>query len=486
MSFHVLKEQRTSKMGHRLLCPILLFMTIFIILAFLPLPALCSLSDDFNRKGIEKMRENNYREAIIYFESAYKADLESTVIKKNLSAAYHNIAVAYSAKNELASAIYNEKQALRYAPESNIIREQLSIFYNNYGLQYADSGDYNLAMNNLEYALEHSTNLEPLRKNLYNVLLQYTDYLQKKKNYRKALRLSRDAIELLPDLPVGYIVIGNIYYNQDNFSDTLEYWEMALERDPENTNLSQRIKKLKRESSIENTFGTKRKSYFRIRFDKELDSDYVGLISDALEDARASLRREFNLHLDEVITVVVYADEQFEVATNQPHWTQGLYDGKIRIKSLEISRGDKFLRSILFHEYSHAIIYINYGSNIPVWLHEGFAQFNEPGRNLNSADMRFLSEYMRKNKRFSIEELNGMFDNRSDQDIIRAAYIQARLFFTYLMENYSKYKMKRLFNELEQGKIWQEALKAVYHKNIARIDRDFNNYLDGFLIRDSY
>jgi len=449
--------------------------------AFMPQPVLCAISDDFNKKGIEKMEEKNYREAIIYFESAYRSDPENVIIKKNLSNAYHNMAISYSIKDELANAIRNEKQALRYDSENSIIKEQLAIFYNNHGLEYANSGIYKSAMENLEYALEYSPDSGALSRNLYNVILQYAGYLEKKKNHRKASRLAKDAIELLPDLSAGYILIGNIYYKQDNFNEALKYWDMALERDPEDEGLSRRIEKLKRENIVEMAFGTKKKSHFRIRFDKELDSDYVGLISDVLEDARSHVRKEFNLYSGEVVPVVVYADEQFQAATKQPHWTQGLYDGKIRLKSQDISRGDENLKRVLFHEYAHAIIYLNYGNNIPVWLHEGFAQFNEPDQGIKPADIRFLLSYIKENGRFSLEELDRMFDKRPDQETTRAAYIQARIFFVYLMDKHSKYKLKRLLNELEAGKIWQEALKEVYHKNIARIDRDFNNYLDDML-----
>ncbi len=427
------------------------------------------------------MEEMNYREAIIYFESAYKSDPGNVITKKNLSVAYHNMAVSYSANNELANAIRNEKQALRYDPENSMIKEQLAIFYNNHGLKYASSGIYEPAIENLEYALEYLPDSEFLSRNLYNVILQYADYLQKKTGHRKALRLANDAIELLPDLSSGYVFIGNIYYNRDNFIEALRYWYMALERDPGNEGLSKRIEKLKRENIVEMAFGTERKSHFRIRFDKGLDSDYVGLISEILEDARSSVRNEFNLYSNEVVPVIVYADEQFQAATKQPYWTQGLYDGKIRLKSQDISRGNENLERVLFHEYTHAIIYLNYGNNIPIWLHEGFAQFNEPDHSINPADIRFLSVYIKENGGFSLEELDRMFDKKSDQEAVRAAYIQARIFFSYLLEKHSKYKLKRLLKELETGNIWQEALKEVYRKNIARIDRDFNNYLDDLL-----
>ena len=481
MLSRILTIRRIQKMGHRILCPILFFEIVFLVFVFMSQPAFADISDDFNRKGIEKMGERNYREAIIYFESAYKSDPENAIIKKNLSVAYHNIAISFSADGELVNAIRNEKQALKYDPENDTITEQLAIFYNNYGLECAGTGNFKTAIENLEYSMEYSPNSTSLSNNLYNALLQYADHSEKKKNYRKALRLGSDAIKLLPDLSPGYVFMGNIYYNQDNFVKAMEYWDMALERDPENDGLNKRIEKLARESSIEEAFETKKKSYFRIRFDRELDSNYVGSISEILKEARNSVRKKFGFYSYEIVPVVVYADEQFQAATNQPHWTQGLYDGKIRLKSQDISRGNEILKKVLFHEYAHAIIYLKYGNNIPIWLHEGFAQFNEPDQGISSMDIEFIAAYIKENGKFSLGRLDGMFAEKFDQETIRVAYIQSKIFFIYLIDEYSTYKIKRLLKELEMGMDWQEALKKVYHKNIARIDRDFNNYLSDLL-----
>lgn len=478
MLFTTLPVYRRQKMGHKNLCPILLFMHVFILFLLAAMPAFCGLSDDLSRKGIDELRNNRYREAIVYLESALRSDPDNENIKKNLSIAYHYRGLSHSSNDEFTNAISCEEQALKNDPGNSIIKEQLAIYLNNYGLKCADSGNYGPAHENLQRALDYSPASETVKGNLYNIILRQADYFAKKKAYGKALGLAEEAIRLMPDSSPAYIFAGNLSYNQDNFKQALAYWDSALECDKDNTDIKERIEKLKREEAVEQAFKTKKKSHFRIRFDKELDPDYVSLIYELLEDARRAVRKEFNLSTSEIVPVVVYTDSQFEQATEQPYWTQGVYDGKIRLKNNDASRSEEMLRRVFFHEYAHACLYLNYGNNIPVWLHEGFAQFNEPGRPAGPDEIEFVASYIEKNGPFSLERLDGMFEQTTDSQTVKAAYLEAKIFFAYLLEAHTKYRIKRFLKELEGGSRWQEAVKGVYHRNTARLDKEFNEYLD--------
>lgn len=478
MSSLFMFKLKQKKMGRRILCPIFFFTLIFFSFVRVGLGA---ISDDLLRKGDDRMRDKDYVQAIVYFESAHKADPYNKRVYKYLSVAYNNLAVLNSQKGELENAIRNGLSALRFDPENNIIKDQLAIFYNNFALRNADSRNYKTAQENMKKAFEYSPESEPIKKNLYNVLLQYADYQYKKKNSSIAIKIAKEAITLFPDISQAYIFVGNIYYQQDNFKDALTYWEKASGFDPANEDLKNRIEGLKREKVVEKDFDTERKNFFRIRFDRELDSRYVGIILDILDDARRSIRNQFGFYSDEVIPVIIYDDKQFKEATAQPHWTQGLYDGKIRLKYQDISRDDANLRRVLFHEYAHAMIFLHVAGNIPLWLNEGFAQFNEPDTAFTPSDNIFLSGYIKTHAKFSIEGLDAMFDQRGDQEAIRAAYLESRLFFDYLVEKYTKYRIKRLFEEIKRGKPWQKAFTEVYQVSIDRLEKNFNNYLDDLL-----
>ncbi len=465
-------------MGRRVLRPIFFSALIFLSLVSVSFGA---ISNDLLRKGNERMRDKDYVQAIVYFESAHKADPYNKTVYKHLSVAYHNLAVLNSQKGELENAIRNGLSALRFDPESGIIKEQLSIFYNNLALKNADSGNYKSAKESLKKALELSPDSEVLKTNMYNILIKYAGVQLAKENYTSAVKTAKEAAVILPSTPDAYILAGNIYYQQDNFKDALEYWEKALSFNPMDEGVKKRIENLKREKAVERDFGTERKTFFKIRFDKELDSRYVGTILDILDDARRSIRNQFGFYSDTVIPVIVYDDEQFQAATAQPHWTQGVYDGKIRLRYQDISRDDANLKRVLFHEYAHAMIFIHVGGGIPIWLNEGFAQFNEPDADFTASDKVFLSDYVKKYGKFSINALDGMFEKKDDQGAIRAAYLESRLFFDYLVEKYTKYRIKRLFEELKQGKPWQKAFTEVYQVSIDRIEKNFNNYLDDLL-----
>ena len=473
--------RKNLKMGHSLLCPIL-FILLSFTLIYCPDQGICDLADDYIRQGMEQMRNRRYREAIVYFEAARSSAPEDESIRTNLSFAYHNLASEYASEKDWHRAIQNEKLALKNDLRNGTIKEQLSIYYNNYGLEYADKERYDLAKDNIREALRYKPDSDLMKANLYSIILKEADYYRENNNHYKAASLGQEAVSLAPDKATAFIFLGNIYYQQDNFKDALICWNDALKIDPENKELKARIEKSKREKKVEEAFKTRKREHFKIRFERETDSEYVWAISDILRDGRKKLRGEFNLYCDEVVPVIVYSGEKFLQAMPTQQWALGIYDGKIRIKKQDIAGGDDSLRRVLYHEYAHAALYLTYGGNIPAWLHEGFAQFNEPRQLLSISDKEFLRSYIEKHGDFSIEGMHSMFGQKDETDTLRAAYLEARIFISYLIEKYKKYKIKRLFEELKEARPWQEALREVYGKNIDRLDKEFNKYLRNILV----
>jgi len=479
-SISPLKRNKVAyKTGRNFLRPVFFF-----VLGCLLLHESSSFADvatDLNKQGMEMLREGKYTEAIVYLESAHASDPYNEEIWHNLSFAYHKLALKHSSKKDWPNAISNEKQALRYNKESSIIKEQLGIFYNNYALEYVDKDRYDLAIDNLKEAIKQDPNSSTIRTNLYNVMIREAEGVLKNKNEFKAKSLAKDAIDFLPERADAYIFLGNIYYSTNNFKDAESNWKKALQIQPNNKELAKLMEKLKREKRVEEHFKTRRRQHFTIHFDKELGTDYAWEISDILDDARRATRSKFNFAADEIISVVVYSKDQFRNATNAIHWTQGIYDGKVRITEQDISREDTALRRILYHEHAHAVLNILYGANIPIWLHEGFAQYNEPEYGFREHDKSFLRSYIKSRGDFSLESLEPMFAKKNDHDTLRAAYLYARLFFHHLVDEYRIYKSKRLFEELKSGKRWQEALISVYNRSIERFNGDFSRHLNELL-----
>ncbi|MFH1867974.1 MAG: tetratricopeptide repeat protein [Candidatus Omnitrophota bacterium] len=427
------------------------------------------------------MDEGNYRDAVTYFENARQSSPSNKTVTHNLSMAYHKLAQQYGSKNDWANAILNEGHSLKYNPENDVIKQQLGIFYNNLALEYANSEEFDAAQDKFKTALEYFPGSETIKTNFYNTKLRYAEKsLIDRYNY-KAQSLADEAIELLPAGAGAYLFLGDMYYKNDDFKKALLNWNKAMELDPANEELRDREKKIKKEKQVEESFNTRKRMFFRIRYDKEMDSEYVWAISNILDDARREIRSRYRIYNSSIIPVIVYTSEQYKHAVTGPYWTQGLYDGKIRLMEQDISKSDDVLRKILFHEYAHAILFLTYGGNIPTWLHEGFAQFNEPEMPYDLVDKNFIRLYLKKDSRnFFIEKIDDDFSNRDDLLVIKKAYLESKLILEYLVDKYGKYKLSRLLNELKDGKDWQEAFKEIYRRNTERFNEDFREYLSGY------
>ena len=118
------KKTKRIRKGRISLRPFFLMACFILIMAS---NGYCDLASDLNRQGLAKMRIKNYREAIVYFESAHKADPRNMTIQKNLSIAYHNIASKDSQNRAWIEAIRHEKLALRFDSTNDQIKKQLSI-----------------------------------------------------------------------------------------------------------------------------------------------------------------------------------------------------------------------------------------------------------------------------------------------------------------------------------------------------------------------
>ncbi|MFH1645711.1 MAG: tetratricopeptide repeat protein [Candidatus Omnitrophota bacterium] len=438
---------------------------------------ICDISSDFNREGLRALGEGRYREAIVYLESAHKADPENAIIIKNLSYAYHSYASAYASEKDWEQAISNQEQALKYSPKDKVLNEQMGVLYNNYALECSDNGKYDKAVDLIKKGLERTPDAERINSNLYNVLLQQADYLVKKQVLLKALRISKEAIEIFPEKYEAYEMVGELYYQMDNFAKARTYLKKALDRNPDNSRLISRMEKLEKESVVEEEFKTKQRAYFKIRFEKETGYQYAGKVSSILEEARRRLGRDFGFYPKGIIPVIIYKGERFDQATGAADWTLGLYDGKIRLREQDTSKEDSELRRILYHEYSHAALFLIYGVDIPLWFHEGFAQYNEPSNDLSSAEKDFLKRFLDNNNIHTLEGLESIFAEKPGRDSLTIAYIESKLAVRYIVKKYKKNSCKRFLECLKDNNDWVQCVREVYHRVPDRLNDEIAKYV---------
>ena len=77
------------------------------------------------------------------------------------------------------------------------------------------------------------------------VSLNNADRLIYEKNYTEAIKECKIAIQNFPNFPVAYEKLGSAYYLNDNMSEALKNWTIALSMDPDNTNLNKFLEEIK-------------------------------------------------------------------------------------------------------------------------------------------------------------------------------------------------------------------------------------------------
>jgi hypothetical protein len=121
-------------------------------------------------------------------------------------------------------------------------------------------------------------------------------------------------------------------------------------------------------------------SHFLIRYDAELGAlraDLAGTLLAWLEEAWARVGERLGVRPAEPVRVVVYGKAAYLRAHRHrfSFRTVGFFDGRIHVASAAHPGGE--LRSLLHHEYTHALFRERVGSDRPLWLNEGLAELSE-------------------------------------------------------------------------------------------------------------
>jgi hypothetical protein len=91
-----------------------------------------------------------------------------------------------------------------------------------------------------------------------------------------------------------------------------------------------------------------------------------------------------------IITVILYTEEQFRDITRSPSWAGGVYDGIIRVPTREALKNRPQFEKVLAHEFTHALVHNLAPRGAPTWVNEGLAVMFEKG------DLSWAEQLVRK------------------------------------------------------------------------------------------
>lgn len=207
--------------------------------------------------------------------------------------------------------------------------------------------------------------------------------------------------------------------------------------------------------------------HFRIGYDAELGAargDFVATVVRYLEEAHAHVGARLGAAPAEPTPVLFYGRAAYLHAHSHrfSFRTTGFFDGRIHVVAAAHPGGE--LRSLLHHEYTHALFRERVGSDQPLWLNEGLAELSERasrGQPPLSRGERFaLRQRIAAGGWIPLAQLAPGFGGLADADA-RIAYLEATAASAWIEARSDGAQRARLLGLLGEGQALDAALRAV-------------------------
>lgn len=169
---------------------------------------------DYFRRGTECLNNNQFEQAIDFFN-------ESIKLNSTFTPAYNNRGVSYANLKQYDKAIEDYNKAIE-------LNQNDSEVYYNRGVSYSSLKQYDKAVEDYNKAIE----LNPNYLKAYNN--RGTSYANLRQ-YDKAVEDFNKAIELNPNDSVVYFNSGNIYADLNQYDKSVEEYNKAIELNPNNS-----------------------------------------------------------------------------------------------------------------------------------------------------------------------------------------------------------------------------------------------------------
>jgi len=299
--------------------------------------------------------------------------------------------------------------------------------------------------------------------------------------YYRERELSRARYAFLEALeidPVNFItlrMLGEIAYFSQRLNDAKRYWDDALAIKPDDQSLIALLRKLEKENEVEGKLESSSLANFDIRYHGN-DSNYnVYDIQGDLLEAYQEVGYDFNYYPVRSIVVLLYTGPEFSQIRNTPNWVGALYDGKIRLPVKGEQPEGASIKTILWHEYTHALINDATGSNCPRWLHEGLAQYQQA--KVAPIDQSPLEYALRNGDMIPLSQLDRAFGFNQSAAKARLAYAQAYSLTEYLVEKYGFWKINVILREMKRGRGWRDVIEDEFLVPVPELEKEWKETL---------
>lgn len=259
------------------------------------------------------------------------------------------------------------------------------------------------------------------------------------------------ALQLDPALTPASLLLGVLLYRDNDVQGAIRVYEEAAARAPNEPQLATRLGRWRKEAELHDAFRRTMSTNFTVLFEGPAEETLAAKALEVLEAAYWRVGTALFTYPPDVLTVVLYTQEQFRDITRSPGWAAGLFDGKIRVPVRGALEHPQEFERVLTHEFTHALARGLAPRDVPVWLNEGLAGVFERG------DLGWAEEAVRDaDALIPLERLHGSFSGLSGAEA-KLAYAESALAARYLLDQAGAPPVVALLRDLGSGVAFAEA-----------------------------
>jgi len=377
-------------------------------------------------------------------------------------------AVARADAGDLDQATALLRDARRLAPENELYRTNLQAVLMNAAFTKLRDERFREAIPRFTEALALGDRGE-IRRGLGYAYYRTNEPEQARANLERAVTQGAADAET-------YLTLGRIHLDRHDQANALAMLKEAVAAGADSPGLADTVARLERDAAAEADYHSLGSSHFVIKIEGREDSEAARTVLNALEDAYRRVGARFAYYPLERLEVVLYPDETFREVTGSPHWSGGIYDGRIKMPIGGLARGNARLARTVRHEYAHAAIVTLSKGKAPVWLNEGLAQVAEETDDAGRTNR--LRMAVADGNLLTLGDLENGF-TRFDRDQASLAYSQAYFAAKYLLDHKGAYNVRRLLEAMATA----DDSDAAFKQALGMTYLDFERHLRAALER---
>jgi len=254
-----------------------------------------------------------------------------------------------------------------------------------------------------------------------------------------------NALGLDPGLTPASVLLGLVLHRAGELDAAIRVYEQALAYAPGDPQIVPRLEAWRTDASLQGSFRQSMSTNFTVLFEGPAEQQLAARALELLEAAFQRIGGALGTYPSEVITVVLYTEQQFSDVTRSPGWAAGLYDGRIKVPMLGALDHPDELERVLSHELTHVFVHSLAPRGVPQWLNEGLAGVFE------RADLSWAEPIVRAAPALvPLDRLHGDFSGLSPAGA-RLAYAESALATRYLLDQSGPSPLVALLTDIGAG-----------------------------------